>query len=53
MDDQINKGAYSRHVALTWPIYIHTTGKPERKRPLVRHRRRREDNINVDVKEIG
>jgi hypothetical protein len=28
-------------------------GKPERKRPLRRHRRRWEDNIEMDLREIG
>jgi hypothetical protein len=28
-------------------------GKPERKRPLGRHRRRWEDNIKMDFKETG
>jgi hypothetical protein len=28
-------------------------GKPERKRPLVRPRRRWEDNIKVDLQEVG
>jgi hypothetical protein len=28
-------------------------GKPERKRPLGSRRRRREDNIRMDLREIG
>ena len=28
-------------------------GKPERKRPLGRPRRRREDNIKMDLREVG
>jgi hypothetical protein len=28
-------------------------GKPEEKRPLERHRRRWEDNIKMDLREIG
>jgi hypothetical protein len=28
-------------------------GKPERKRPLGRHRHRWEDNIKIDLKGIG
>jgi hypothetical protein len=28
-------------------------GKPEGKRPLGRHRRRWEDNINIDFQEVG
>ena len=28
-------------------------GKPEGKRPLATHRRRMEDNINMDLQEVG
>ena len=28
-------------------------GKPEGRRPLGRHRRRREDNIKTDLQEVG
>ena len=28
-------------------------GKPERKRPLERHKRRWEDNITMDLQEVG
>ena len=28
-------------------------GKPERRRPLGRHRRRWEDNIKMDLQEVG
>jgi hypothetical protein len=28
-------------------------GSPERSRPLVRPRRRREDNIKMDLREVG
>jgi hypothetical protein len=34
-------------------IYDVLVGKPERKSPLGRSRRRWEDNIKVDLKEIG
>jgi hypothetical protein len=33
--------------------YSILVGKPERKRPLGRPRRRCEDNINMDLREIG
>jgi hypothetical protein len=34
-------------------VYRVLVGRPESKRPLVRHRRRREDNIKMDLSEIG
>jgi hypothetical protein len=34
-------------------IYRVLVGKPERKRPLGRHRLRWEDNINMDLKYVG
>jgi len=34
-------------------IYRVLVGKPEGKRPLGRHRRRWEDNIKMDLKEVG
>jgi hypothetical protein len=34
-------------------IYRVLVGKPERKRPLVRSRRRWEDNITMDLQEVG
>jgi hypothetical protein len=34
-------------------VYRVLVGKPEVKRPLRRHRRRWEDNINMDLKEVG
>jgi hypothetical protein len=34
-------------------VYRALLGKPERKRPLWRHRRRWEDNIKMDLQEIG
>jgi hypothetical protein len=34
-------------------VYRMLAGKLERKRPLRRHRRRRENNIKMDLREIG
>jgi len=34
-------------------VYRVLVGKPERKRPLERPRRRWEDNINKDLHEVG
>jgi hypothetical protein len=34
-------------------VYSVLVGTPEGKRPLARPRHRREDNINMDVMEIG
>ena len=34
-------------------VYRVLVGKPEGKRPLERHRRRWEDNIKIDVQEVG
>jgi hypothetical protein len=34
-------------------VYRVFVGRPERKRPLGRHRRRWEDNIEMDLGEIG
>ena len=34
-------------------VYRVLVGKPEGKRPLGRHRRRREDNIKMDLEEVG
>jgi len=34
-------------------VYRIAVGKPEGKRPLGRPRRRREDNIKVDLQEVG
>jgi len=34
-------------------VYRGLVGKPERKRPLGRPRRRWEDNIKMDVQEVG
>jgi len=45
-----------RHVARMGEkrgVYMVLVGKPERKRPLGRSRRRWEDNINTDLQEVG
>jgi len=34
-------------------VYSILVGKPEGKRPLGRHKRGREDNIRMDLREIG
>jgi hypothetical protein len=34
-------------------VYRVLVGRPEGKRPLRRHRRRREDNIKMNLREIG
>ena len=34
-------------------VYRVLVGKPERKRPLGRHRRRWKDNIKMDLQEVG
>jgi hypothetical protein len=34
-------------------VYRFLVGRPEGKRPLGRHRRRWEDNIKMDLREIG
>ena len=36
-----------------WSAFKILTGTPARKRPLGRHRRRWEDNIRMDLKEVG
>jgi hypothetical protein len=41
---------WAGHVAR---VYKHLVGKPEGKRPLGRPRRRCEDNIKMDLREIG
>ena len=44
------------HVARRWErrgVYRVLMGKPEGKRPLGRPRRRREDNIKMDIQEVG
>jgi len=34
-------------------VYTVLVGKPEGKKPLVRPRRRREDNIKMDLQDVG
>jgi hypothetical protein len=34
-------------------VYRFLVGRPEGKRPLGRHRRRWDDNINMDLREMG
>jgi hypothetical protein len=34
-------------------VYRILVGKPEEKRPFCRHRRRWEDNIKIDLQEVG
>jgi hypothetical protein len=46
----------AEHVARMWEergVYSVSVGKPEGKRPLARPRRRREDNIRMDLQEVG
>ena len=47
---------WARHVACMGEergIYRVLVGKPERKRPLERPRRRQVDNIRMDLQEVG
>jgi hypothetical protein len=47
---------WAGHVAYTWErrdVYRVLVGKPEGKRPLVRPRRRLENNIKMDLQEVG
>jgi len=46
---RIHRTAFRRHVVF---LYV-GTGKPEGKRPLGRPRRRWEDNIKMDLQEVG
>jgi hypothetical protein len=46
-------GVYSMHYVCVRYEYKMLVGKPERKRPLWRPRRRWEDNIKMDLKEMG
>jgi 3-oxoacyl-ACP reductase-like protein len=41
------------HMGEEWNVYRVLMGKPEVKRPLGRSRRRWEDEIRMDVREIG
>jgi len=47
---------WAGHVARIWErraIYRVLVGKPEGKRPLERPRRRWEDNVKMDLREVG
>ena len=45
---------WAGHVACIWRgVYRVLVGKPEGKRPLGRPRRRWEDNIKMDLQEVG
>ena len=47
---------WAGHVARKWDsrgVYRLLVGKPEGRRPLGRHRRRLEDNIKMDLQEVG
>ena len=47
---------WAGHVARMWErkgVYGVLVGKPEEKRPLGRPRRRWEDNIKMDLQEVG
>jgi len=41
------------HIGETIGVYRVLVGKPEGKRPLGRPRHRREDNIKIDLQEVG
>jgi hypothetical protein len=49
----INEMRWAGHAAHMGRVYRVLVGKPEGKRPLGRHRRRREDNIKMDLQEVG
>jgi hypothetical protein len=56
LGDQIVKMRWVGHVARTgeeWRIYKVLVGKPEGKTPLGRPRRKLEDNIKMDIQEVG
>jgi hypothetical protein len=44
---------YVAHMGERRGVYRTLVGKPERKRQLGRHRRRWEDNIKMDLQEVG
>lgn len=56
LDDQIKKNE-TRRACGTYGdrriVYRVLEGKPEEKRPLAKHRLKLEDNIEMDLKEIG
>jgi len=54
--DASKKNKMSRACSMYWDrrgIYRVLVGKPEGKRPLGRHRCRWEDNIKMDLQEVG
>jgi hypothetical protein len=54
--DQIEKNETGPHVACLGErrgVYKVLVGKPEGKRPLGRPRRRWEDNVKIDLQEVG
>ena len=54
--DEIFEGRWAGHVARMGEdrgVHRVLVGKPERKRPLGRPRRRWEDNIKMDLQEVG
>ena len=54
--DQIEKNGWAGHVVRIGNrrrVYAVSVGKPEGKRPLGRPKRRWEDNINMDLQEVG
>jgi hypothetical protein len=56
LDDQIEKnemGVYVARMEGRGCTYRVLVGKPEGKRPLGRRKLRREDNIKVDLHEVG
>jgi hypothetical protein len=44
---------HAAHMEESRDVYRVLIGKPERKRPLVRPRRRWEDNIKMDLQKVG
>ena len=46
-------GRHVAHMEQSRNAYNVLVGKPEGKRPLRRSRRRWEDNINMDLREVG
>ena len=47
---------WAGHVARVWErrrVYKVSVGKPEGKRPIGRHRHRWEDNIKMDLQNVG
>jgi len=56
LGDKIEKTRWAEHVvrmAEGRGVYRVLVGKPEGKRPLGRTRRRRQDNVKIDLQEVG